>query len=98
MAATPGPSAQNSVERNTVASGTAVGSNVEIVREYTERVFNAHAPERASEYVAPDVKWHGVGPGRCLPAQGRKEHRRVAADDPTAILHQVGACTPPWLS
>jgi predicted ester cyclase len=146
-----------------VASGTAVGSNVEIVREYTERVFNAHAPERASEYVTPDVKWHGgtlgtvegadnlVGLLRgfigALPDLNAQEQDIVAqgdtvavrfvveathkgdllgiaptgrpvrwdavdvyrlrdgkiteewaADDLTAILHQVGAYTPPWLS
>ena len=27
-----------------MASGTALESNVEIVREYTRRVFNAHDP------------------------------------------------------
>ena len=42
-----------------MAKGTAVGSNVELVREYTRRVFNEHNPELASEYVTPDVKWHG---------------------------------------
>src|SRR3981189_3284507 len=42
-----------------MAGGTALGSNVEIVREYTRRVFNGHAPDLASEYVTPDVKWHG---------------------------------------
>ena len=41
-----------------MASDTAAGSNIEIVREYTARVFNAHNPELASEYVTPDVKWH----------------------------------------
>lgn len=38
---------------------TAVESNVELVREYTRRVFNEHNPELASEFVTPDVKWHG---------------------------------------
>ena len=42
-----------------MASDTTVGSNVEIVREYTRRVFNEHDPSLASEYVTPDVKWHG---------------------------------------
>ena len=42
-----------------MASGTAVESNIAIVREYGERVFNAHNPELAAEYVTPDVKWHG---------------------------------------
>ena len=36
-----------------MASDTAVGSNVEIVREYTRRVFNAHDPDLAAEYVTP---------------------------------------------
>src|ERR1700756_4010786 len=42
-----------------MTSGTAVRSNVELVREYTRRVFNEHNPELASEFVTPDVKWHG---------------------------------------
>jgi len=42
-----------------MASSTAVDANVEIVREYTRRVFNGHDPDLASEYVTPDVKWHG---------------------------------------
>jgi predicted ester cyclase len=146
-----------------MASETAVQSNVELVREYTRRVFNAHAPDLASEYVTPDVKWHGgtlgtvegaenlVGLLRgfigALPDLDAQEQdivaqgdmvavrfvveathegdllgiaptgRRVrwdavdvyrlsdgkiseewAADDMAAILHQVGAYTPPWLS
>jgi steroid delta-isomerase-like uncharacterized protein len=146
-----------------MASGTAVGSNIEIVREYTERVFNAHNPELAAEYVTPDVKWHGGTLGTvegadglvgllqgfigALPdlnaqeqdivanedtvavrfvveathqgdllgiaATGRpvrwdavdvyrlkdgKISEEWAADDMAAILHQVGAYTPPWLS
>jgi predicted ester cyclase len=42
-----------------MATGEAVGSNVELVRDYTRRVFNEHNPEFAAEFVAPDVKWHG---------------------------------------
>jgi len=146
-----------------MATDTAVASNVEIVREYTRRVFNEHDPDLASEYVTPDVKWHGgtlgtvegaenlVGLLRgfigALPDLNAHEQdivadgdtvvlrlvveathqgdllgiaatgRRVrwdavdvyrlrdgkiseewAADDLTAILHDVGAYTPPWLS
>jgi predicted ester cyclase len=146
-----------------MASDTAAGENVKIVREYTERVFNSHNPALASEYVTPDVKWHGgtlgtvegaenlVGLLRgfigALPDLNAQEQdivvagdtvtvrfvveathsgdllgiaptgRRVrwdavdvyrlrdgkiteewAADDLTAILHQAGAYTPPWLS
>jgi predicted ester cyclase len=42
-----------------MTSGTAVESNVELVREYTHRVFNEHNPELASEFVTQDVRWHG---------------------------------------
>jgi steroid delta-isomerase-like uncharacterized protein len=140
-----------------------VESNVEIVREYTRRVFNEHNPELAREFVTPDVKWHGgtlgtlegadnlVGLLRSfigalpdlhaeayeviaaddlvavrfvveathrgelvgIPPTGRsvrwdavdvyrlrdgKISEEWAADDLTAILHQVGAYTPPWLT
>jgi predicted ester cyclase len=146
-----------------MAIDAAVRSNIEIVREYTERVFNAHNPELASEYVTSDVKWHGGTLGTVEGAEGlvgllqgfigalpdlnaqeqdivangdtvavrfvvEATHRgnllgiaptgrRVrwdavdvyrltdgkiseewAADDMTAILQQVGAYTPPWLS
>lgn len=145
-----------------MASGT-VDSNIAFVREYTERVFNAHNPALAAEYVTPDVKWHGGTLGTvegveglvglltgfigALPDLNAQEQdivasedtvairfvveathqgdllgiaptgRRVrwdavdvyrlrdgkiseewAADDLTAILHAVGAYTPPWLS
>ena len=138
-------------------------SNIEIVREYTERVFNQHNPGLASKYLAPEVKWHGQTLGTiegvdnvtgmlrgfigALPDLHAAEQeivaagetvavryvveathggnllgiaptgRRVrwdavdiyrladgmivdewAADDIAAILHQVGAYTPPWLA
>lgn len=140
-----------------------VESNIEIAREYTRRVFNAHDPGLAAEFVTSDVKWHGgtlgtvegvenlVGLLRgfigALPDLNAQEQdivaagdtvalrfiveathqgdllgiaptgRRVrwdavdvyrlrdgkiseewAADDMAAILQQVGAYTPPWLS
>jgi hypothetical protein len=42
-----------------MASETAIGSNVEIVREYTRRVFDGHDPDLASDYLTPDATWHG---------------------------------------
>ena len=44
---------------HTIASETGVESNIDLVREYTRRVFNEHNPELAAEFVTPDVKWHG---------------------------------------
>ena len=32
---------------------------VRIAREYLARVFNEHQPDRALEYVTPDVVWRG---------------------------------------
>ena len=34
-------------------------SNIEIVRESTDRVFNQHNPGLTSQYLAPEVRWHG---------------------------------------
>jgi hypothetical protein len=48
-----------------MASATAVGSNIELVREYTRCVFNEHNPELAAEFVTPDVKWHGGSSRSC---------------------------------
>jgi predicted ester cyclase len=42
-----------------MASETTTGSNIDIVREYTERVFNQHSPDLAAKYLAPGVTWHG---------------------------------------
>ena len=146
-----------------MASETAVRSITEIVREYTQRVFNEHNPDLASEYLAPDMKWHGGLLGTvegvanvtemlrgfigALPDLHATEQDIVAAgdtvavryvveathegnllgleptgrrvrwdavdiyrvadgliveewagDDLVAILYQVGAYTPPWLS
>jgi predicted ester cyclase len=146
-----------------MASDPTVESNIQIAREYTRRVFNAHNPDLAAEFVTPDVKWHGGTLGTvegvenllgllrgfigALPDLNAQEQdivaagdtvalrfvveathqgdllgiaptgRRVrwdavdvyrlrdgkiseewAADDMAAILHQVGAYTPPWLS
>jgi predicted ester cyclase len=38
-------------------AGTA--TNKELVRTYTQTVFNDHRTDRASDFLAPDVKWHG---------------------------------------
>jgi predicted ester cyclase len=146
-----------------MASETDFRSNTEIVLDYTRRVFNEHNPDPASEYLTPEVKWHGgtfgtfeglenvtallrgfigalpdlhaaeqdvVAEGDTVAVRfvveathegnllgieptGRrvrwdavdvyrlKDGRIVeewAADDALAILHQVGAYTPPWLS
>ena len=146
-----------------MATRATVGSNIELVRDYTRRVFNEHNPELAAEFVTPDVKWHGGTLGSiegsdnliallrsfigALPDLNAQEQdivaqgnmvavrfvveathkgdllgiaptgRRVrwdavdvyrlsdgkiteewAADDMAAILHQVGAYSPPWLS
>jgi predicted ester cyclase len=150
-------------EEHTMSGDPTVESNIEIARKYTRRVFNAHDPDLAAEFVTSDVKWHGgtlgtvegvenlVGLLRgfigALPDLNAQEQdivaagdtvalrfvveathqgdllgiaptgRRVrwdavdvyrlrdgkiseewAADDMAAILHQVGAYTPPWLS
>ena len=146
-----------------MASEAAVRSNTEIIREYTQRVFNEHNPDLASEYLTPEMKWHGGLLGTveglenvtemlrgfigALPDLHATEQDVVAAgdtvavrfvveathegnllgieptgrrlrwdavdiyrlsdgmiveewagDDIAAILHQVGAYTPPWLS
>ena len=36
-----------------------LADNKKIAREYIQRVFNEHKPELATDYVTPDVVWHG---------------------------------------
>jgi predicted ester cyclase len=38
---------------------TKLEANKELVRAYTRTVFNEHQTDRASEFLAPEVKWHG---------------------------------------
>jgi steroid delta-isomerase-like uncharacterized protein len=36
-----------------------IAERLRIAREYIDVVFNQHSPERAVEFVSPDVIWHG---------------------------------------
>ena len=90
-----------------MASETAVRSNTEIVREYTQRVFNEHDPGMSSEYFTPEVKWHGgllgtiEGPENvtqmlrgflgALPDLHATEQDIVAAGDTVAVRYVVEA-------
>jgi hypothetical protein len=34
-------------------------ANKEIARAYVQKVFNEHRLDRAAEFCAPEIKWHG---------------------------------------
>jgi predicted ester cyclase len=90
-----------------MASETATGSNIEIVREYRERVFNQHSPDLASKYLAPGVTWHGQTLGTidgadnvtgmlrgfigALPDLHAAEPDIVAAGDTVAVRYVIEA-------
>ncbi|MEA2195942.1 MAG: hypothetical protein QOG42_2704 [Solirubrobacteraceae bacterium] len=90
-----------------MASETASRTNIDIVRDYTQRVFNEHDPGRASEYLAADVKWHGGLLGTvegadnvanmlraffgALPDLTATEHDVIAAGDSVAVRYVVEA-------
>ena len=38
---------------------SSADANKRFVRAYVDEVFNAHKPERAADYLTPDVAWHG---------------------------------------
>ena len=38
---------------------TEIEANKKLVRTYTQTVFNQHHTERASDFLAREVKWHG---------------------------------------
>ena len=42
-----------------MAEQTVVDTNKDIARDYVERVFNQHQPDAATDFVTPDVVWHG---------------------------------------
>ena len=90
-----------------MASGTTTKSNLEIVREYTQRVFNEHNPDLAAQYVTSDIRWHGGVLGTvegvanltqllrgfigALPDLKASEQDVVAADDKVAVRFIVEA-------
>jgi len=90
-----------------VVSETTVRSNIEIVREYTESVFNQHNPGLAPKYLAPGVTWHGQTLGTiegvdnvtgmlrgfigALPDLHAAEQDIVAAGDTVAVRYVVEA-------
>jgi predicted ester cyclase len=43
----------------TTATPAGIEANKELVRTYTQTVFNEHRTDRAADFLAPDVKWHG---------------------------------------
>jgi hypothetical protein len=88
-------------------------TNLAIAREYIDRVFNPHRPEVAAEYFTPNVKWHGrtLGPidgpdSVVAPLQGftggppdlNAVEEQAFAQGLTAIRHDIGVYSPPWLS
>ena len=90
-----------------MVSETTVRSNIEIVREYTESVFNQHNPGLAPKYLAPGVTWHGQTLGTiegadnvtgmlrgfigALPDLHAAEQDIVAAGDTVAVRYVVEA-------
>lgn len=81
--------------------------DIEIVREYTERVFTQHSPDLAAKYLAPGVTWHGQTLGAiegvdnatgmlrgfigALPDLHAAEQDIVAAGDTVAVRYVVEA-------
>jgi predicted ester cyclase len=90
-----------------MAESPNVASNIEIARDYTRRVFNGHNPDLASEFVTPDVRWHGGTLGTvdgvenlvallrgfigALPDLNAQEQDIVAAGDTVALRFVVEA-------
>jgi predicted ester cyclase len=103
----PGFFSRNPNRSGLMASETTTKSNLEIVREYTERVFNEHNPDLASQYVTSDIRWHGGVLGTvegvanltqllrgfigALPDLKASEQDVVAADDKVAVRFIVEA-------
>jgi len=81
---------------------------IKIAREYLARVFNEHAPDRALEFVTPDVVWHGGSLGTVRGAQAltgllrvflgalpdlKAEEQDVIASGDLVVLRLVVAAT-----
>jgi predicted ester cyclase len=46
-------------EGSSVSQTLTVEQRIAVARDYTTYVFNEHHPDRAREYVTPNVVWHG---------------------------------------
>ena len=42
-----------------MTSQNTTEENKRIVREFIDAAFNKHQPDKAGEYMTPDIKWHG---------------------------------------
>ena len=42
-----------------MTSQNTTEENKRIVRDFIEAAFNQHRPDKAGEYMTPDIKWHG---------------------------------------
>ena len=42
-----------------MTSQNTTDDNKRIVREFIDAAFNKHQPDKAGEYMTPDIKWHG---------------------------------------
>ena len=51
-------------------------ANKRIVRQFIEAAFNQHQAEKAAEYLAPDMKWHG---GTLGTVEGREQFKGLIA-------------------
>jgi predicted ester cyclase len=91
----------------TMASEASGRANLEIVRDYTERVFNGHDPDAATGYLASDMRWHGGLLGTvegaenvvnmlrgflaALPDLHATEQDTIVADDSVVVRYVVEA-------
>jgi steroid delta-isomerase-like uncharacterized protein len=85
----------------------SVEQRVAVAREFVSVVFNGHHPERAEEYLTPDVVWHGGSLGTvsgvenmtalltgflgALPDLRAEEQAVIASDDLVAVRLVVTA-------
>ena len=90
-----------------MSATNGIEANKELVRAYTQTVFNEHRTDRASEFFAPDVKWHGGTLGTvdgadnvaavvsgfiaALPDLAASEQSIVAEGDTVAVRYVVEA-------
>ena len=90
-----------------MSATNGIEANKELVRTYTQTVFNEHRTDRASEFFAPDVEWHGGTLGTvegadnvaavvsgfiaALPDLAASEQSIVAEGDTVAVRYVVEA-------
>ena len=77
-----------------MSTSMSTEENKRIVRTYTGEVMKAHRPERASEFVTPDIKRHGGTLGTDKGARNLVGLLQVSSERPRTCMRPSTRASP----